>query len=132
MPGDVSPHALIQSFITGLSDFLTTLVAPGAAKPTRTIVFTSATTAIQNWTADADYYLVGCTANTASIQVLSRDGTPTTILTAVDRVNSGGAIIAQNFAGTIFGIRAFIPSGSKLYWAPAASGEFCNAFLQYA
>lgn len=102
-------------------------------KPTRTIVFTSATTAIQSWRADADYVLLGATANSTSIQVLSLDQTPTSILVAADRVNSGaGLILAQNFAGLIYGMRFPIPNETKLYWAPAASGQFCNVFLQYA
>ena len=127
------PHELIQSFISGLSDFLATILPSSAAsKHTRTLVFTSGTTNAQAWTADGDYYVVGVTANTTSIQVLSTDNSPTTVLASADKIWAGGIIVAQNFSGTVIGMRAFIKTGTKLYWAPAATGEFCNVFLEAA
>jgi hypothetical protein len=129
-----SSAALIDSFLQDLRGIAGLFRGEGPSeKPTRTIFFTSATTAIQNWTADADYFVTGVTANTGSIQVLSRDGSPTGIVVAADKVNSNpGLILAQSLAGFIFGLRFPLPAGSKLYWAPAASGEFCNVLLQYA
>jgi hypothetical protein len=122
---------LVAAFVKDLSNVLNLSI--GEAKPTRTIIFTSSTTAIQNWRADADYVIVAITASSTSVQVLSLDQTPTTILSAVDKVNSGaGLILATNFVGTIYGLRFPLPNGSRLYWAPAASGEFCNVILQYA
>jgi ABC-type xylose transport system substrate-binding protein len=123
---------IVSAFVKDLSN-VAALFSAGGEKPTRTIVFTSSTTAIQAWRADGDYFIVAVTANTASVQVLSLDATPATILQAVDRVNSApNVVVAQSFTGLVFGLRHPIKAGDKLYWAPAASGEFCNVVLQYA
>ena len=128
LPGST---ALIDSFLKDLQGIATLFRADNPTNPTRTIVFTSGTASNASWVADADYVFVGCTANTSSIQVFSLDATPNAILSSVDKVNVGaGLIVAQNFAGLIHGMRFPIPRGSKLWWSPAAAGEFANVFLE--
>jgi len=128
-----SSAALIDSFLKDLRGIAGLFSQATPSNPTRTILFTSSTTAIQFWRADADYFLVAVTGSSTSIQVLSMNSTPSSILVAADKVTSDpGFIFGGNFVGNVFGFRHPLPNQAKLYWAPAASGEFCNVVLQYA
>jgi hypothetical protein len=96
---DVSPHALIQSFIASLGEFMATLM-PAVSRPTvqKTLWCASSTATI---TADRDCFIVGVAPLTLGAFVLAN--VPITV----------GAVSFAN--STTYDVIAAFTSGSSLF-----------------
>jgi len=122
---DVSPHALIQSFVAGLSDFLTTLV-PSANKVTRPVCFESgAGAATLKFKADRDYVLVGWTHPSGYNVAISSNGRASVPIAAGNAVTDGIFWLSTTATQSNFcnAIRIPIPRGVTItVWISQASG----------
>jgi hypothetical protein len=110
---------LIQSFVSGLSDFLTTLV-PSVRTPMRTIHFNVLAGVTKSWTADANYdFVAGYFTAGGSPAVLSRDGSLVTTINPASTIVIQDSLLWWGSGSTvpqmITNIRVPIASGSKVY-----------------
>jgi hypothetical protein len=130
---DVSPHALILSFVSGLSDFLTTLVPPAKKAEELTLWQEIPGTTTIVWLADADYLLqnVACTGASGSNVSITNDNSayaanvsgstqkkgavyaifganPTQLYPQNTRINQGQRVTINNASATACGVLLFL------------------------
>lgn len=122
---DVSPHALIQSFIAGLGDFLATLVAP-PGKPTRLVQIWINDTNQNSWVCDRDCNFRGVIGNHATFVLTLYPVLTGSLLAGNTKVNPDGVLWAISTVTAMDQnappVRIRISAGQKLYFNSGATG----------
>jgi hypothetical protein len=132
----LTPHGMIQSFVTGLSDFLTTLAPPSlATRKTRPLAFVSgAAAATFTWKADVDYFYTGTYSSSGAETQVTTSGKALIPLATKADFTQGDVLhlTTTTTASSVPVQHTFIPKDTTITVQIGAASSVAIVVLEYA
>ena len=125
---------LVRAFIRDLGNVFDSAEGGGGGRRTRTLFYVSgAGAATFSWTADQDYFFVGCDSNTGAQVQLSTSGKALIPLATKAAFDQGDVLYltTTTTASPKPPHRDFIPVGTVLTVVIGAASSICSVVLEY-